>query len=167
MNTLRYSFKGLRKLQTRLAEAEKRSVKIGLLASTAQRTPTDSDRLTHNPSLGAIHEYGLTYTMRKTGTTITIPERSFLRMPLTQHLGDTVKKADIKWTDILMLRGSQALLQRLGKAGEQTVQEAFDTRGWGQWPELSSFTIWKKKQNKTRILIETTQMRQAITSQVV
>lgn len=167
MSTLRYSFKGLRTLQTRLAELEKRAVKIGLLASTAHRTPTESDRINHNPSLGAIHEFGLSYTVRKTGSTVTIPERSFLRMPLTQHFGEVTFKSGASWADILMLRGSLAVLQQLGKAGERTIQEAFDTKGWGQWPPLSKLTIWKKKRNRTAILIETEQLRRAITSQVV
>ena len=167
MSTLRYSFQGLKQLQRKLEELDKRHVKVGLLSSTAQRVPTKSDRIAHNPSLGAIHEFGLTFSMPGTGQVITIPQRSFIRMPLTQHLGDTVNQNDTNWIELLMGRGPYRVLERLGTLGRNTIQTAFDTKGWGQWPDLSKFTIWKKKRNKTRVLIETQQLRQAITSQVV
>jgi hypothetical protein len=123
--------------------------------------------MTHNPSLGAVHEFGLAYTIRSTGATVAIPQRSFIQMPLAQHLDATVRKDDTDWISSLMTRGVARTLQKLGKLAEDTIQEAFNTKGWGQWPALQPSTVWSKKQNKTAILIETTQMRKAITSEVI
>lgn len=156
MNSVKLNLRPLKTLQVKLEELEKRSVKVGLLALTARRVPAREDDIPHNPSVGVRHELGL-------GT----PRRSFIQMPLTQHLGDTVQKDDTNWIDMLMKRGVSATLKKFGKLGESTIQQAFDTAGWGQWPALQPITILRKVRNKSRILIETTQMRKAITSEVV
>lgn len=155
MKTVKLNLRPLKSLQARLGELGQHSVKVGLLASTSSRVPARPDDIPHNPSVGAMHEFGL-------GT----PRRSFIQMPLTQHLDETVQKDDTNWIEMLMKRGPKIALKRLGKLGEETIDNAFKTAGWGQWPPLAPITRFRKIRNKNRVLIETQQMRRAITSEV-
>ena len=88
------------------------------------------------------------------------PKRSFIRMPLQSRqdkIGAYVQrnarghleKADIK-----------AIFEDIGIAGESVIQEAFDTRGFGQWKENADSTI-KRKQSDAPLIDEGT-LRHAI-----
>ena len=61
--------------------------------------------------------------------------------------------------------GVKSMMGRLGVYAEETIQEAFNTGGWGVWPKLALSTV--KRKGSSRILIETAQMRKAISSRVV
>lgn len=94
-----------------------------------------------------------------------IPRRSFLEMPLTMKMpdyyktfGETLKKA--------FLNGDiRPAYVKLGLKGEQVVQLAFASRGFGIWPDNAPSTIARKKSSQP--LIDTAQLRRSITSDVV
>ncbi len=113
-----------------------------------------------NPEIAAKHEFG-----------IGVPRRSMLRMPL--HLyGDKVIKdaqADARVQLKQMARNpkgtAKKILARVGTAGENLVQEAFATGGFGSWKALSARTVAMK--GSDAILIDSAQLRRAVDSRVV
>lgn len=142
-------------LDSLIAELEKMGnlrARVGLLKPTAAR----KGRADHNPSLGATHEFGRGR----------IPARSFLRAPLMGYLQDQVESVgrDTFMRRILSGDGKGAL-RLLGVAGEVVIQRAFATRGFGKWKPLARATILKKGHD--RQLVESGQLSQAITSDVV
>lgn len=167
---VKLNLKPLRSLMVKVGELEGRRVKVGLLASTAGRV-ADGGRLDHNPSLGAVHEFGLAFSVVSTGTTCTIPQRSFLHMPLTMHLHETLKDASSDFVHRLMKgqSGVVGVLKMLARAAELTIDKAFVTSGWGSWPALQPETVRRKKYlgRSLKILQETQQLRRAITSEVL
>lgn len=113
-----------------------------------------------NPELAAKHEFGLG-----------VPQRSMLRMPLHLH-GDKILKAaqaDARASLAEVAkhpkRAATKLLQRLALGGENLVQEAFATRGFGSWKANSPVTIAIKGSDAP--LIDTAQLRRAVASRVV
>lgn len=157
MNTVKTDFSALKKFRSQLDELEKGRAQVGLFPENAGRS-ADKGRIDNNPSLGFVHEFG--HVEKK------IPERSFLRMPLTLHLGDAIRFRDAAdWITALRKGGAKRVLAFLGALGEDVVQESFSTRGWGVWPSLSLTTINRK--GSSAILIESSQMRKAVSSRVV
>lgn len=119
-----------------------------------------SDEGLTNPQIAAKHEFG-----------VGVPRRSTLRMPFHVH-GDRVLKdaaADareqMKTIAKNPRRAAKKILDRVGIAGENLVQEAFDTRGFGSWPPNAPATIALKGSDAP--LIDTAQMRRAVDSRAV
>lgn len=156
MSTVKTNFTKLRALQRYVGELETARVQVGLFKATSGRS-ADAGRIQDNPSLGFVHEFGS--TKKK------IPERSFLRMPLTLHLGKLIEAKGASWLYLLFTRGVKRTLAFLGALGEDVVQEAFATRGYGSWPELKAETVRRKK--SSAILIESAQMRKAVAYRVI
>ena len=123
-----------------------------------------------NAELGFIHEMG----SKKRG----IPRRSFLwdtlrdrGSVLMELLKAPMAALFIPGTAEIMSGGAAAVagegkvlmfLKRAGLAAEGLVQEAFRSGGFGKWPAVKNMT---RKATKL-ILVETTQLRRAITSRV-
>lgn len=164
MNTVTSNLTDLQTLRRQLSELGAGRAQVGLFGDTAGRS-ADPGRITSNPQLGAIHEFGLTYTVVKNKTTIQIPERSWLRMPLQQHLGQLIQSRGTDWLWLLRNRGARRVLAFLGVVAEDVIQEGFNTGGWGAWAPLAESTIERK--GSARILIESAQMRKAVASRVV
>ncbi len=158
MNPVTTNFTALRTLRRQVGELEGIKVQVGLFSDTAGRV-AGPNKIQDNPSLGFGHEFGCIKTKNH------IPERSFLRMPLSLHLGKAVEALGIRWLAVMMKQGTKRVLGLLGALGEDSVQEAFATRGYGVWPSLSQSTINRK--GSSAILIESAQMRKAVSSRVV
>lgn len=175
------NFKGLKKLIK--AMSNDYSVRIGILSSKG-----GSDTVSENldlAGLGAVQEFGATITvtdkmrkylasqglhLRKDTTQITIPARSFLAMPLTQHSDLLVKKirGGMNATEfeqaILRDEDFETLAILVAGAGIGTVQEAFETEGFGEWIPNNQFTIDQK--GSSMPLVDTGSLRQHITADV-
>lgn len=156
MNTVKSDFTGLRTLRRQVAELEASKAQVGLFADTAGRS-ADKNRIADNPSLGFVHEFG--------DFDHNIPERSWLRMPLALHLGKLIEAKGASWLYLLRTRGAKRTLAFLGALGEDIVQEAFSTRGWGNWLPIKRATARRK--GSTAILIESAQMRKAVAYRVI
>ncbi len=147
----------------------KMKVKVGVLGNDTARTAeseedtegsTDGEskekvELT-NAQIGAIHEFG--------SEEHNIPQRSFLRMPIAVNLQRELSAQDISDGLIVAIandRSLEPLFFRIGLIAESIVGEAFDTGGFGAW-KPSNMSGKKNKQT----LVETTQLRNAITSEV-
>ena len=164
---VRLNMAPLQRLRSNLAGLAQQRAHVGLFSNTAARRQdgTRQSAIPDNPSLGAIHEFGLSFSRVRGQSTTTIPRRSFLEMPLSLVLGPKILRGGILWINELVNHGSQYTLALLGMLGEDVVQEAFNTGGFGQWPALAPETIRRKR--SARILIETNQLRKAVSSRVV
>ena len=167
----------LEALNLDIAANEHAYVKVGILGvGRAGRPahPTRKEAGIDNPNLGAVHEFG---SMKRH-----IPPRSFLRMPLMTKLPDKMRAiGKAVWQSIIDQKGIRTALADLGAEGENTVQEAFNTGGFGQWAPWSEKygrrreLEMRAKRRKKRligpmqlaILVRTGQLAKAITSHVV
>ena len=123
-------------------------IKVGVLGNGKER----------NATIGACHEFG----------TSRIPQRSFLRMPLTLKLSQYLEKAGLMEKNILdKIKDDKNLiawLKRVAVAAEKVVLDAFATGGFGKWKP------WKnpKYENNTgMILVDSQQLRDSISSEVI
>ena len=160
---------GLHTLQRQAEELGALRAQVGLFPETAGRS-ADKGRIDNNPQLGAIHEFGLSYSVLSTGATIVIPARSWLRMPLAMHLTKAIHETGAEtWFTKLHTLGPKRVLQFLGVKGEEIIQDAFESHGGGFWAKLRPRTIARKlaRGKTTAILIESVQFRKAISSRVV
>ena len=111
-----------------------------------------------NAEIGAIHEFGKISKPK-------IPQRSFLWMPLSLYLQDEVYKKASVFNKLISFANVLDCYALLGICGENVVQYAFQTGGFGEWPALKPQTIANKGSDK--ILIDTAQLRKSITSRVI
>jgi phage gpG-like protein len=187
---------------------QKYSIKVGIIGEKAQEQHSDSG-LT-NAELGAIHEFGCTINvtdkmraylhhigihLRPDTTTIVIPTRSFLRMPLLSdefknHLmtdngiiqifeakdfsgkgrKQEAREMNIELAEMVMDKNAtfmESLAQWIAIESLRRVRDAFNTGGLGKWAPISEVT----KQNRTKDkssppLTDTGQLRDSITAEV-
>lgn len=155
-----FNFKPLNNLIKALM-SKQCTVKIGILGKKDARSPTPGESSTlSNATIGAAHEYG----------TSKIPRRSFLRMPITEHLPEKLKDAgllDKKHIEEVIKNGNfKQYTQQIGVLGVATVLEAFDTEGWGTWTALSEARLKQraKRNQGSQILVvpDSHQLRDSI-----
>ena len=132
-------------------------IKVGIIGDKTNRNSNDST----NAEIGFIHEFG--------SVTKKIPARSFLRMPLFTKSQDIIKDAG-NWMRIAIKQDKFTkikTLKQIGKICENYIREAFSSGGFGKWAPLSQKTIDNKRgANKNKILVDTMQLRDAITSEI-
>lgn len=130
-------------------------VKVGVLASTNSR----DDAGLSNATIGLKHEFG-SFTER-------IPRRSFLRFPIEHQARKIVSewsKIKNKFSKDLVNGSLKDVMAKLGVLAEIAIQEAFASRGFGQWKPNSYFTI--KQKGSASPLIATAELRKSVTSKV-
>lgn len=110
-----------------------------------------------NAEIGLVHEMG---TLNKRP-----PRRSFLEMPLNLKMPNYAKTFSNKLMKAIDEGNIKPVYVDLGIKGEQVVQLAFASRGFGIWPANAESTIARKGSSSP--LIDTTQLRRSITSDVV
>lgn len=159
MNKIYMNVKGMGDIQRTLKELSRDLkgsgyVKIGVLGA-------NSGKSREGVTMGEIavkNEFG--------SKSERIPARSFIRMPVEHQSEKIVKglynvrlkqKKDTK--NIL-----KKLLTRLGILSEKAIQEAFATRGFGQWKPNAPLTIALKGSDSP--LIDTGELRKSVTSEV-
>lgn len=83
-------------------------------------------------TIGSFQEFG----------TSTIPVRSFLRVPISDHLASKMENsADFTVGDLTAVIKTSSLdpwLQIIGKMGMEISKESFDNAGFGQWKQDKS-----------------------------
>lgn len=109
-----------------------------------------------NAEIGLKHEFGMDG----------LPVRSFLRVPLAEHLAKALDKAggfdEETLRRVIATASARPLVEKIAIVAEGVVLEAFATTGYGKWkPSDMRF----KKVHQT--LVETQQLRNSITSEVV
>lgn len=126
-------------------------VDVGLLGQNGGKTQKGGVTLAF---IGAVHEFGSLDGHN--------PERSFIRVPIES--GQTEIEAAV---EPLMARhladgDIKAIFTDIGIAAEGRIQDAFDTGGFGKWPQLKEDTIRRK--GSEAILIDKGDLRRGITS---
>jgi hypothetical protein len=103
-------------------------------------------------SVGAVHEYGAAG----------MPKRSFLRMPFIVKKNTIDKVTALQFQEVFENgKGISQALGLIGTAAVNVVQDAFTTRGFGQWPDISQRT--KDIKGSAQVLIDTGILRGSIT----
>lgn len=183
---------------------EKYSIRVGIIGDKAYEKHPHTD-LT-NAELGAIHEYGATIQvtekmrnylhtigihLKPETTTVIIPARSFLRMPLLsrefkEHIlagtglrenkdfagatGDTAREYNLDLAKIKQESGYKIMKKIatwIATEAEFRVMDAFNTGGFGNWTPISEIT--KKNRHgapDNPPLDDTGDLRESISSQV-
>ena len=132
-------------------------VRVGIMGNKAANIHKGS-KMT-NADIGAIHEFG-SYSDK-------IPARSFLRMPLFQKSKQIINEVGKRALSWLLKGNKKQILIELGKSCEGVIQDAFNSGGFGSWIPLKETTIKRKIGQNTQPLINTSQLRRSITSQVI
>ena len=142
----------------RLLKQQDITVKVGILGDAGARdgegeaTLDKGNDAIDNAGVGLIHEFGTENT----------PERSWLRMPLTERFNSNLETAgafDKKTMDkIIREKSFLSMAKKMGLVAVETIQEAFDTGGFGKWKPSDMST---KKNEQT--LVETQQLRDSMT----
>jgi len=109
-----------------------------------------------NADIGLTHEMG---SMARH-----IPRRSFLEMPLTLKMPEYAARFGQDLMKAIDEGNLKPAFIRLGIKGEQVVQTAFASRGFGIWPANAPSTVSRK--GSAQPLIDTAQLRRSITSDV-
>lgn len=134
-------------------------VKVGILGQTNQR---NEGELT-NAEIGFANEFG-----KMTGK-VKVHARSFIRMPLNLFLQEKIKQKKSLSKEAFEKAVESGDLEqfaaKVGLVAEEVIQEAFATHGYGMWEPNAPYTIEKKKSDSP--LIDTGQLRRAITSKVI
>jgi hypothetical protein len=112
--------------------------------------------------IGAVHEFGTDKAGR--GNSVSIPERSFIRMPLESGQKAIEEKIEPKMQSHIEQGNIKGIFKLIGMAGEERIQEAFETRGFGTWPPNAPATI--KAKGSDAPLIDDGDLKKAIMSKV-
>lgn len=134
-------------------EAKNYVARVGVLGDNAR-----NDSEVGNAEIGVIHEFG--------SESNNIPPRSFLRMPMEEKRDDIMRALSSGAAkEAIEKKDWRKLLKQVGVAGEIAVQQAFASGGFGQWPINAKSTVRSK--GSSAPLIDTSQLRRSITSDVV
>lgn len=95
---------------------------------------------------------------------ISIPERSFIRMPLEKKAKDIQKDAENIMQDSMEKQDIKQIFTTIGISGEAAIKEAFATRGFGSWAPNAESTVRQKDSDSP--LIDEGALRNGITSKV-
>lgn len=132
-------------------------VKVGIIGADGGEIVDESGNLTM-AALGLIHEFGTASGH--------IPPRSFLRMPLETKQDELIKGLKIaKKTNDAEDINAKEIMEKLGIAAEEVIQQAFDSSGFGQWAPNAPSTIRAKGSSSP--LINKGRLRKSISSKVV
>ena len=157
-NEVKAEFKKLKNLVKFLAKGMPK-VRVGILGDTAQRNTGGPN----NAEIGYVNEFG-----KMTGYP-RIPARSFIRMPLNLFFQEKLRQKKSLGPEQLLkaLESGKAdeFMAKVGIVAEETIQEAFATHGFGMWAPNAPYTVKMKKSDSP--LIDTGQLRRAITSKVI
>ena len=140
------------------------SIRVGIIGNKATEKH-EGTNLTY-ADLGAVHEFGATIPvtdkmraflnyngihLRKNTTSIIIPTRSFLRMPLLSSAGKKYIISEVTEslkidnnTEIIENLSPKTLATAIGAKAYERVMKAFETDGFGNWQPLSLGVFAKK-----------------------
>lgn len=132
------------------------ALRLGILGTKGPRSDAQGPS---NAEIGKKHEFG------EDG----MPVRSFLRMPLIEKMSEYLESPESSRAfdedllkEVMESKDAEPWMKQVGATAELCVQDAFDTGGFGSWKKSR---MEYKKNHQT--LVETKQLRQSISSEVV
>lgn len=155
-DTIELNDEGFKKLMQAFA-GHMPVARVGILGDNTRKPVEGEKKATSNAEVGAAHEFGTEHMVR----------RSWLLRPLTDHLSKALENAKA-FDEITLKRVIEdgSILQwvkLIGVTGESVVAEGFASNGYGKWDALKPGPYADKKKNN-QILVETTQLRDSVTS---
>lgn len=151
--------KGFKRLMKAIEDIEDNTVAVGVLGQKNQRAGATET----NANIGMKHEFGEVVEIN--GRPVKLPERSWLRMPITEKLVETLVSSGAFTEDAARKVVDDGTvvpwLKKIGIAAEAVIADAFNTGGFGKWP-ASNMNF--KKNHQT--LVETQQLRNSVLSEV-
>jgi hypothetical protein len=139
---------------------KKYATKVGVLGSAGMHP---DGKLTM-AEIALKNEFG---QLSATSGTQKVPARSFLRFPI-EFKSKAIAKELLKIKDKVekrLLDGDfKYFFTMMGISAEGKIQEAFESRGFGQWKANSPYTI--KKKGSDSPLIDTGELRKSVSSEV-
>jgi phage gpG-like protein len=153
-DTVQLDTKKLDAIATALKKSINQKIQVGIFSNHTGRGTAVSG--VDNATLGAWHEFG----------TSSIPRRSFLQMPISTYfpkrLEDSGAMDAATLKEVILNKSFGVWLQKIAVLAEATVQEAFDTQGFGTWPGWADGYT----NNSGQVLVDTGQLRRSITSRI-
>jgi hypothetical protein len=151
------------RLDTDLIEKIEKQMKVKLAARVGvlgkARSYSDGEKkYPTNAEIGFKNEFG-SFSER-------IPQRSFLRVPLSDHIPDAIKQKGKVFGGLFSQGKVIEAYKKLAALGEGVVMKGFFNRGYGKWQENAALTL-ALKAPETEPLIHTRQLRDSITSKIV
>lgn len=129
--------------------------RVGILGTKTNRSSKSSKETATNATIGAAHEFG----------TSKLPERSFLRIPISDHLQSYMENSGAldKETLDAVIKEKTIIpwMTKVAILAERIVLDAFDSGGFGKWKPSN---MENKKVQQT--LVETRQLERSITHEV-
>lgn len=125
-------------------------VDVGILGESNE---TEEGGIT-TAGIGAVHLFG--------SDDGRIPERNWLTMPIELGQIEIEKAVEEKLKPLLEAGDIKGIMELIGIAAEAQIQEAFETGGFGQWPDITEETKARKKSDA--ILIDDGTLRKSVTS---
>lgn len=142
------------KLKEIVSELEMNKVSVGIIGDAGMRTDSSGVSTLEK---GLKNEFG--------SISERIPERSFLRKPITAKLPEEKPKMQNMLLGAVEDGEYKKFFQKVGNLGVRIVDDAFATRGFGRWAENSKKTL-KKKAPATEPLIWHGELRKSISYKV-
>jgi len=144
-------------------------VRVGILGEKPRSKAKGKDEKKDPPTnaeIGLAHEKGV--------KSRNLPRRSWLQVPLEDHLPEEFVKEGPRAMTLILMGKTLEAYRDLQVICERIVEGSFDTGGYGKWPADKLKTLqgkrsWKKlkdwdEKNNDQILVDTSQLRQSITS---
>lgn len=151
--TVTIEIKGLQQL----LKALKKKLPIARVGILADKNSRAGGSTATNAAIGAAHEFG----------TDKMPQRSFLRVPIAEHLAKKMEDSgaldESTLKEVIKSGSAVTWVKKIAVIAEGIVAEAFATGGFGKWPGWKN-PNYKNKDN--RLLVDTGQLRDSITSEV-
>ena len=148
-NTVSFDMKGLEKL--RLLHGSNSYVDIGIVEPAYYDIDEEDSgsgaEAKSVAEVASIHELGLG----------TLPERSWLLMPIEEAKKDILEQMLPKLKNLHKGLSGKAFMKGIGLICLAKIDEAFDSDGFGKWPDISEFT--KLKKGHDAVLVDTEMLR--------
>lgn len=145
--------RGLLAVMARLRDLDRLGAKVGILeAAGNHQTTGDSGEVLTVAAVAAVHEFG----------SVNVPERSFLRAGLDEGRATIADGITTLTGRVVDGMAPRVAVGRLGLLGQREVQRKLTD---GPFTPLAERTILEK--GSSRPLIDTGQMRRAVTFEVV
>lgn len=153
MSEVKYDTKKLDEVIKQLRDGY--TIRVGILGGDGSKERGDNMDMA---GLGAVHEFG--------SITKNIPARSFLRMPLEEHLTDALKNrsAGNDFEYYLKENKLKQWYNQIGLACLRIILSAFKTAGWGKWAKNSPYTV--KQKGSSNPLVDTGALERSISYEV-
>jgi hypothetical protein len=116
----------LKAMVTKSRELASTHIKVGVLAKDTVRKGEPET----NATLGMVHELG--------SKSHNIPVRSWLRTPLMMKLPDRIAEVGKGAFEAMAKGDILAPMDKLGTQAVAVIDEAFNTEGFGTWPQWSA-----------------------------